>query len=369
MNRLSALDAFSPAMARVSAMLFKPFRLGTWLKMGFIGLLGGGVARFSSGNLNFRGPMFPPSRTPSGRMPDNPFAELQRILHSIHIADHMHAIVTALAIAVAISLIFLYLFCRFRFVLFDSVITTQPAVGRGWRLYASQANRYFGFWLVFRLVSFGVFALIIGIPLWHAYKNGALSGDGSVLVLLKLVASIALVAILASIVVGIISTLMKDFIMPIMALDNFDLGDAWSALWRVIASEPGAWAGYLGMKLVLTIGAGIALAIAFVIALLPAFVVIGIPTALLVVVGVFSLKSGAVAVGVVICAIAGLLAATALCCIYMVLTAPITVFFASYAFYFFGGRYPKLGALLWPQPISPTPVPQLAGTQPAAQTP
>jgi hypothetical protein len=77
MNRLSALDAFSPAMARVSAMLFKPFRLGIWLKMGFIGLLGGGVARFSSGNLNFRGPMFPPSRTPSGRMPDDPFAELR----------------------------------------------------------------------------------------------------------------------------------------------------------------------------------------------------------------------------------------------------------------------------------------------------
>ena len=48
MNRLSALDAFSPAMARVSAMLFKPFRLGTWLKMGFIGLLGGGVATFNS---------------------------------------------------------------------------------------------------------------------------------------------------------------------------------------------------------------------------------------------------------------------------------------------------------------------------------
>ena len=352
-------------MARVSAMLFKPFRLGTWLKIGFIGLLGGGVATFN-GNANFPTSYQVPANR---RFPDDPFAEILRALHSIHIADYIHAIVIGLAIAVAISLIFLYLFCRFRFVLFDSVITTQPAVGRGWRLYASQANHYFGFWLVFRLVNFGAVALIIGVPLWHAYKNGALSGDGSLIVLLKLVASIALVALLASIVFGIISTLMKDFIMPIMALDNFDPGDAWSALWRVIASEPGAWAGYLGMKLVLTIGAGIALAIAFLIALLPAFVVIGIPTGLLVMVGVLVLKSGAVAVGVVICTIAGLFAATSLCCIYMVLTAPITVFFASYAFYFFGGRYPKLGALLWPQPVSPTPVSHVAGTQPVAQTP
>jgi hypothetical protein len=353
-------------MARVSAMLFKPFRLGTWLKMGFIGLLGGGVATFHSNNVKFPTSYHTPANR---RLPEDPFAEILRALHSIHIADYIHVILIALAIGVAISLIFLYLFCRFRFVLFDSVITTQPAVGRGWRLYASQANQYFGFWLVFRLVSFGAFALIVGIPLWHAYKSGALSGDGSLLVLLKLVASIALVAILASIVFAIISTLMKDFIMPIMALDNFAVGDAWSALWRVIASEPAAWAGYLGMKLVLTIGAGIALAITFLIALLPAFVVIGIPTGLLVLVGVFVLKSGAVTVGVVICAIAGLLAATALCCIYMVLIAPITVFFASYAFYFFGGRYPKLGALLWPQPVSPTPVSHVAGTQPVAQTP
>jgi hypothetical protein len=138
MNRLSALDAFSPAMARVSAMLFKPFRLGTWLKMGFIGLLGGGVATFHSNNVNF-----PASyQTPANRrLPEDPFAEILRALHSIHIADYIHAIVIGLAVAVAISLIFLYLFCRFRFVLFDSVITTQPAVGRGWRLYASQANR------------------------------------------------------------------------------------------------------------------------------------------------------------------------------------------------------------------------------------
>jgi hypothetical protein len=366
MNRLSALDAFSPAMARVGTMLFKPFRLKTWLTMGFIGLLGGGVARFG-GNMNFRSPMFPPSRTPSGRMPEDPFAILQAWLHSIDVARYAHAIVIGLIIGVTIALVFLYLFCRFRFVLFDSVITQQPVVGRGWRLYASQANRYFGFWLVFRLVNFGVIALIIGVPIWHAYKNGALSGEGSLLVLLKLLASIALTAIAASIVFAVISTLMKDFIMPIMALDDLALSDAWSALWRVIASEPGAWAGYLGMKLVLTIAAALVLGIATVVALIPAVVIIGIPTGILVGVGVVIFKSGVTAVGIVLFAIAGLLAATAACCLYMLLIAPITVFFASYAFYFFGGRYPKLGALLWPQPPTPiTPVPQMAGTQPVS---
>jgi len=346
-------------------MLFRPFRLGTWLKIGFIGLLGGGIARFGGGNFNFRGPLVSPSHPPSGRIPGDPMAEIQRWLASIHVADYLHAIVIALIIGTAVALVFLYLFCRFRFVLFDAVITQQPAVGRGWRLYASQANRYFGFWLVFRLVNFGVIVLIIGIPLWHAYKNGAFSGDNSLYILLEHLAAIALGAILASIIFAIISTLMKDFIMPIMALDDLTLGDAWSALWRVVASEPGAWAGYLGMKLVLTIGAAIALFVASVIAVLPGIFIVGIPTGVIALLGALVLKAGAMPAAIAIFVVAGLVAAAGACCIYMVLSAPLTVFFASYAFYFFGGRYPKLGALLWPQPAPVAPAPQMAGPQPA----
>jgi hypothetical protein len=361
MNRLSAIDAFRPALSRVEAMLFKPFRLGTWIKMGFIGLLGGGLATFSM-NTNFRGPMFPP-RVPSGEFPSDPMYEIQRAIRSIHLADYFHIIVAVLAVVIVISLIFLYLFCRFRFVLFDSVISGRPAVGPGWRQYASQANRYFGFWLAFRLVTWTAIALIIGIPLWHAYKNGAFSGDNSIATLFEIFGSIALGAIAAGAAFAIISTLMKDFIMPIMALDNLLLGDAWSALWRVIASEPGAWAGYLGMKVVFAIGGGIALAIGTVIAMIPAMVIIGIPVALLAVPGVFALKAGATAAAVILFAIAALLATAGFCCLYMILVAPLTVFFPAYAFYFFGGRYPKLGALLWPGPVPPAPVPQVAGTQ------
>jgi len=366
MNRLSALDALSPAMSRVGTMLFKPFRLSTWLKIGFIGLLGGGVARFSGGNFNFHGPLVPPSHHPSGRLPSDPMAEIQRVLASINVAQYIHAIAIAIVIALVISLAFLYLFCRFRFVLFDSVITQQATVSRGWRLYASQANRYFGFWLVFRLVNLGVIALIIGVPLYHAYKNGALSGDNSFFVLLKLIAAIALGAILASIVFAIISTLMKDFIMPIMALDDLALGDAWTALWRVIKSEPGAWAAYLGMKLLLTIGAAIALFIAAVIAMLPGIFIVGVPAGITAGLGALVLKMGATAAAIAIFVVAGIIAAVGACCIYMLLIAPFTVFFASYAFYFFGGRYPKLGALLWPHPLPAPPAPQMAGTQPVA---
>ncbi|MGC2694455.1 MAG: hypothetical protein WA738_01555 [Candidatus Angelobacter sp.] len=361
MNRLSAIDALGPAFARVNTMLFKPFRLGTWLKMGFIGILGGGVATFNS-NFNFRAPVMP-RQFPRDQLPKDPWADIQSALRSIHLADYLHIILIAVVVLVVISLVFLYLFCRFRFVLFDAVVGGQAFISRGWRRYAAQANRYFGFWLAYRVVNWAVMALIVGLPLWHAYQRGVFSGDNSLIALFEVLASIALGAIAAGIVFGIISTLAKDFLMPVMALDDFTPGDAWSSLWRVIASEPGAWAGYIGMKVICSVGAGIGLAIAMIIAILPAMLIIGIPAGILVVLGVVVVKAAG-AIGFIIFGIAGLLVAAGLCCLYLLLTAPVTVFFASYAFYFFGGRYPKLAALLWPQPISPAPTPQMTQTQP-----
>src|SRR5579864_2666335 len=146
MNRLSAIDSFGPAFSRVGAMLFRPFRLGAWLKIGLIGLLGGGVV--ISGGGNFRASV-PPRNVSHDELPANA-EDIFRAVRSIHLADYFHIIVIVIAVIVVLALIFLYLFCRFRFILFDTVVTGQPAIGRGWRKYESQANSYFGFWLAFR---------------------------------------------------------------------------------------------------------------------------------------------------------------------------------------------------------------------------
>jgi hypothetical protein len=361
MNRLSAIDAFGPAFTRVGTMLFTRFRLGLWLKMGFIGLLGGGLVS-AGGSLNTR---FPVSQFPRDQAPGNP-VDIDRIFRSIHLGDYFHIFVIILAIALAIGLIFQYLFCRFRFILFDSIITGTPAVGPGWRRYAPQANRYFGFWLVYRLVNWGVVVLIIGMPLWRAYKSGVFNGENSLPAFFAIIASIALGALAAGIGFAIVSTLAKDFVMPVLALDDLTLGDAWSAVGRVIASEPGAWAAYMGLKLVAAIGTWIALSIALVIVMIPGAIVLGIPAGILLAAGIFAVKTIGTVVGVVLCTLAALILVAGFLCILFVLSAPVSVLFTSYALYFFGGRYPKLAALLWPQPISPTPLQQMAGTQPAS---
>lgn len=361
MNRLSAIDAFGPAFARVRAMLFHPFRLATWLKMGLIGLLGGGLVVSGSG-ANFRTPAVP-QNVPHGDLPNAD--DILRAIRSIHLADYFHIIVIVIAVIVVFALIFLYLFCRFRFILFDSVLTGQPDIGLSWRKYESQANRYFGFWLVFRLVTWAALVMIVGVPLWKAYKSGIFSGDNSLPIFFAMLASVALGVLVVSIAFAIVSTLAKDFIMPVLALDDLSVGDAWSAVWRVAASEPGAWAAYMGMKLLCAIASSIALAIAFAIAIIPALILIGIPVGILAALGILAFKTIGAVFGIIICCIAVLLAVAGFICLLLVLTAPVSVFFTSYALYFFGGRYSKLAALLSRQPIPPTPPLQVVGVRPA----
>src|SRR4051812_23831118 len=107
MNRLSAIDALGPAFTRVGAMLFKPFRLSVWLKMGFIGLLGGGVVAASSSS-HFRAPVMP-SNVPHGDLPPNA-EDFFRAIRSIHLADYFHVFLIVIAVIAALALIFLYLF-------------------------------------------------------------------------------------------------------------------------------------------------------------------------------------------------------------------------------------------------------------------
>src|SRR5215831_1321599 len=256
--RLSAVDAAGPAFKRVGAVLL-PFRRRSWIKMGFIGWLAGGVVTVG---LNFRGPVIP-RQFPGGS--DDPFKGINEAIRSIRfeqIAGFMALLVVVLLIGLIVSLIFVYLFSRFRFILFDSVISGQVVVGRGWLRYRDQGNRYFLFWLVFHLASLVALWFLVGVPIWHAYKRGVFQGDQPLFAFLDLLATIGLGLLAYGLVAGVVSTLAKDFIMPMMALDNLSIGQAFSALREYIAAEPGAWAGYFGMKLALAVGAGIAMGIA-----------------------------------------------------------------------------------------------------------
>jgi len=82
-------------------------------------------------------------------------------------------------------------------------------------------------------------------------------------------------------IAAVVHVLARDFLVPIMALENLDFADGWHRLLTMIRPEKGRYAVYLLLKLVLSIAAGILFGI---IALLPGLLVF-VPAALAVVAG------------------------------------------------------------------------------------
>jgi hypothetical protein len=341
MTRLSAIDAISPAFERMKAMLFRPFHLKTWLKLGFIGWIAG--ASTLSGNFNYSAPSMPPGQS---------FPSLQEVEPAVrNFLTHYWPLIAAMAaFIVAISLVFAYLSCRFRFILFDSVLRKDAQIRRGWSLYRAQAHRFLVFLVSFLFIFWALLALTVGLPLWRAYKTGILHSDN---LLPEIFSVLGLVFLGSSIVVllaGVVLSFANDFGVPVLALDNLDLSSVWSVLEQIIAADFWAFAGYLGMKVVLTIAAGIIIAIPFVAVI---FVLL-IPATLLVVLVIALVKTMGgmgMAIGFFLAAIGGLAFVALLNAIVLMALAPLSVFFTSYSLYFFGGRYPKLGALLSPEPV------------------
>jgi hypothetical protein len=134
--------------------------------------------------------------------------------------------------------------------------------------------------------------------------------------------------------------------------------EGWRLLLGMIRDETLSFAGYIGMKIVLAIGAsvvfGILAAIAVVFLILP----VGLVAAVVVIMakgGTLSWNAVTVTAGIVALMVvfAVLMYVVALVCV------PVAVFFPAYAMYFFAERFPALHARLYPLVPTPpwTPVP------------
>jgi hypothetical protein len=355
MPLLSAIDAVSPALQQMRSMLSQPFRFKTWLKIGFIAWLAGGA----SGGFNLNVPSFPGGGGgDSGGIGDAGKNMSQFLRSWVH--EHVPLVVLTGAVVVALILGLIYLSCRFRFILFDSILHKDAQIGRGWARYGGPAQRYFGLLISFMLISGLAIAVIVGLPLWRAYKRGIFASDDP-LAILGVMAPVILGMFAFVIVAAIIASLANDFGVPLLALDDMTIGGAWHALRQMIAAEPWAYAGYLGMKLVLSIAAGIITALAGIFI----FLILLIPGAVAAIVGVAIAKAAGPIVGIILAVVGGLLALATALIISMLLSAPIAIFFTSYSLHFYGGRYPTLGAVLWPQPPAPVAPPSFTPPPPA----
>jgi len=165
-------------------------------------------------------------------------------------------------------------------------------------------------------------------------------------------------------VAAAVQVLARDFLVPIMALENLDFADGWHRLLAIIRPEKGRYAVYLLLKLVLAIAASILFGI---IALIPALFVV-LPAVVAVLAG-RAAGMGWNVTTISLAIIVGTVLFFLLIFLIALVSVPATVFFPAYAMYFFASRYPNLDALLHPAPPPAPELPPAAEPSPPFEVP
>jgi hypothetical protein len=149
----------------------------------------------------------------------------------------------------------------------------------------------------------------------------------------------------------VVQILAKDFVVPQMALEGLTVTESWQRLLLMLKAEKGQYAGYVGLKIVMAIGAAMIFGIVATIVILIVVIPVGGFGAITVLLG----KAAGLtwnAYTITLAILAGCALVLLLLYAISLISVPAIVFFPAYSIYFFASRYPRLEALLHPAPLA-----------------
>jgi len=354
---ISAIDAISPAFRHTKEQLLQPFRLAQWAKLALVGLLAG---ELTSGGCN-GGSFQMPTRPDGG----NRFMELG--LPNVNPVAFAGLIALLIGLAIVFWILFLYISSVMRFILFDSIIAKQCEIGRGWSRRQGDGLRYF-VWQILFLLAMGVgLTVLVGIPAALALAAGWLQAPRQHMIPLILGGMFLFFVVMGFILLSLVVHVMtKDFVVPEMALENISAIEGWRRLLPMLQAEKGSYAGYIGMKIVMALGASVVVGIISFIVLL----ILLIPVGGFGVIAVLAGKTAGLTWNlytITLAVVVGCIALFVILYVVSLISVPVIVFFPAYSIYFFASRYPALEALVHP-PLPP-PVPQAPPWTPPSPEP
>lgn len=347
---LSAPDAINPAFQHTRRQLLRPFRFAQWVRLAFVGLLAGEMGSMGGCHGNFNWP------SPHRQAPTHVYTFLPSQVVQ-HPGEYIGLIVLFFVILLVLVVLFTYIASRMRFVLFDSIVARECHIRRGWAERKANGLQLFRWEILLMVASLGTFLIVVGIPLLCAWRLGWFAHPRQHLPAIFLSGGIVLLLYLAAMVfLGVIQVMTKDFVVPRMALEGVDAVEGWRRLWSQLKGEKGGYAGYIGMKIVLAIGAAILFGILTVIAFLLLLIPIGGIAAAVIFGGAaagWTWNAYTIAAAVVY----GCIAMVILVFAGALISVPTVVFFPAYAIYFYAERFPPLATVLAAQdtPIVATP--------------
>jgi hypothetical protein len=337
---ISAVETISLAFDHTRRQLTQPFRLWQWTRLALVGLLAG---EMSSGGFHFPSSFKLPHQPSPRHLLALGFPEIDPAVWA--------ALITVLVVSGLVFMVVMtYISSVMRFILFDSVLAKECHIRDGWNRRQDPGWKYFLWQLAFTLATFAGLIIFVGIPAGIAFLLGWFKAPSDHLLGLILGGIIVfLLAFLFFVAAAVVHVVTKDFVVPQMALEHIGAIEGWRRLWPMIQAEKGGYAAYVGMKIVLAIGAGIVIGLATLILVF----VLAIPLVSLGVIAVITGKTAGLTWNVftITAAIVGgcILFAVFLYLVSLI-SVPVIVFFPAYSIYFFAPRYRPLSLLLYPPP-------------------
>ncbi len=340
-SRLSAIDSISPAFARTRRMLFRPFHFGVWARLAVMSVVTGEFASGggSSGNFN---------AGPHG----NQWPSVVRLVSELgwdQMRDYFPLVAIVAVAVLALLLSWVYCDSVYRFIILDAVLSDQCGLRNGWRRWRSHGRRYFLWAISFIFGALAVLGLVVGVPVYAAFRAGWFENSGQHVAALVSGGILLFLLFFGLVIVLAVADLFaRDFLVPVMAVENVGVLDGWRRLLPMLRAERLAYGGYALMKIVLAAGS----AILFSVVNLLVILLLMIPLGLVGVTGFLIIGRGAgltwslpttLLVGAF-----GILVLVEIFYVIGFVYAPGLVFFQSYSLEFFGSRYAPLRTKLFP---------------------
>jgi hypothetical protein len=237
------LDPIGRAWHRMVLLLFRPFRPGAWLVLGFAAFIG---ARHG-GRYGFRWSL-------PGRDPD-PFWE------DWNWSPPDPALVVAIAVGavvvIAIALVLAWVFARGAFVFLDDVLTSRAAIVRPWKEFRREGNSLFAWRLLF--LAAGLALLAVLFPFFFPLVRSAVQGnDPEPLAWMLLFLGMA-IALPIGLTMAFFSVLLEHFVVPLMWGHRIRGLDAWRRFLPLLGRHPLSFVLYALVLLGLLVATVVAL--------------------------------------------------------------------------------------------------------------
>src|SRR5208282_481723 len=243
------------------------------------------------------------------------------------------------------------LITRLRFAFFHSLTRNVKEIAPGWRLYRDQASRFFWLNIVVGICFFIVVALL-AIPFaagfWRLFQANQQGGHFDIGLFLGLILPLIPIILLLAVAAFLSDLILRDWMLPHIALDNATAGEAWRQVRARVKAEKRQFLVYAILRVILPTIAGIG---TFLVLAIPGLLLAGTIGAMEW--GIHSAFSGSTGsswlVGVALEVFFGVVAFGFALLASICIGGPLSTGVREYSLIFYGGRYKALGDILYPQ--------------------